>query len=232
MVSGGARGIDSSAHRGALAAGGPTTAVLGSGLLRPYPPENHELFDSIPDRGALVSEFALDCPPGKATFPRRNRLISGLSAGVLVVEAASRSGALITAGHALDQGREVFAVPGPATSRHSTGAHRLIQDGAKLVQDVEDILIELPPMYRQALSGADDSPQPGPEMSDPKDLTDDERTVLGMLDPVEPVHADDLALAAPFDVARLQVALFGLQLRGAVDLEPGRYYLLRPRKEP
>jgi DNA processing protein len=206
--------------------------VLGSGLLEPYPPENYELFEEILENGALVSEFPMTCPPSPATFPQRNRLVSGLSAAVVVVEAAAKSGALITAGHALEQGREVLAVPGPATSSRSAGANRLIQEGAKLVQEIDDIVAELPPLYRQVLPAGGDLPETPEKGPDLEDLTLDERQVLGMLDTVEAVHADDLALAAPFDVARLQVALFGLQVRGAVDLEPGRYYLLRPRREP
>jgi DNA processing protein len=229
VVSGGARGIDTAAHRGALEAGGRTVAVLGSGLQRPYPPENHALFDRISGCGALVSEFALTCPPSKSTFPQRNRVVSGLCAAVVVVEAAARSGALITARHALEQGREVLAVPGPATSPRSAGANRLIQEGAKLVLGIEDILTELPPLYRPDPQAVPDSAKNPLNKSD---LSEDERTVVGLLDEVEAIHADDLALAAPFDVARLQVALFGLQLRGAVDLDPGRYYLLRPRREP
>ncbi len=231
IVSGGARGIDTCAHRGALDAGGSTIAVFGSGLMEPCPPENYALFEEILENGALVSEFPLTCPPSKSTFPQRNRIVSGLSAAVVVVEAAARSGALITASQALEQGREVLAVPGPVTSPVSAGTNRLIQEGAKLVQQIDDIVDELPPPYRQVLPAGGDLPESDRNEPDLEDLTGDERKVLGMLDTVEPVHADDLALAAPFDVARLQVALFGLQLRGAVDLEPGRYYLLRPRRE-
>ena len=231
VVSGGARGIDTCAHRGALGVGGVTIAVLGSGLLEPYPPENYRLFEEILENGALLSEFPLTCPPSSSTFPQRNRLVSGLSAGVVVVEAAAKSGALITARHALEQDREVLAVPGPTTSGRSAGTNRLIQEGAKLVQEIDDIVAELPPLYREVLPAGGNLPEKPGKGPDLDDLTEDERQVLGMLDAVEPVHADDLALAAPFDVARLQVALFGLQLRGAVDLEPGRYYLLRPRRE-
>jgi DNA processing protein len=229
IVSGGARGVDSLAHEGALEAGGSTVAVLGSGLLRPYPPENKRLFDRIADRGALVTEFPLDTPPHAGHFPRRNRLISGLSAAVVVVEATRRSGTLGTASQALEQGREVMAIPGPVTSDRSVGCHRLIQQGAKLVQNTEDILDELSPMYRAALTA---SPPPGqaPEGAPEGPAAgSDEAAVLALLDPVEPLHLDRLAERAPFGIARLQAALFGLLLAGSVEERPGRYYLCRPR---
>jgi DNA processing protein len=231
IVSGGARGIDSAAHRGALAEEGRTTVVMGSGLLCPYPPENKDLFDRIlAAGGALVSEFPLEHPPYGGQFPRRNRLISGLCAAVVVVEAARRSGSLNTAAHALEQGREVLAVPGPVSSLRSVGANRLIQQGAKLVQNIEDILEELSPLYRGALpsGGADPTIEAAPNL---EDLLPDERAVLGILDEIEPVHLDDLVDRAPFGIGRLQAALFGLLVRGAVDERPGRYYLLRPQRE-
>jgi DNA processing protein len=149
VVSGLARGVDTAAHRGALRArGGRTVAVLGSGLLRVYPPENARLLDEICERGAALSEFPLTAGPETANFPRRNRLISGLSLGVLVVEAAERSGALITADWALEQGRDVFCLPGPVESPLSRGCHRLIQQGAKLVEDPADLLQEIPAFAR------------------------------------------------------------------------------------
>jgi DNA processing protein len=230
VISGGARGVDTYAHRGALSEQGATVAVLGSGLLNPYPPENAALFEEIAASGALVSEFRLETMPKPENFPRRNRIISGLSAAVVVVEAASRSGTSITAGHALDQGREVLAVPGPVSSLKSEGCHKLIQQGAKLVQNIEDILEEVPPMYLDALP-ATTSDEQGGKGDQPDGLTADEAWILGILDPVEPVQIDDLAERAPFGVARLQTALFGLELKGAVEHSPGRYYLLRPRKE-
>ncbi|HET9298854.1 MAG TPA: DNA-processing protein DprA [Candidatus Polarisedimenticolaceae bacterium] len=227
VVSGGARGIDTAAHVGALEAGGRTVAVLGSGLGRPYPTENGALFERIAASGTLLSEFPLDTSPLPENFPRRNRLISGLSAAVIVVEATAKSGSLLTAAHALDQGRDVLAVPGPVSSPQSEGCHRLIQQGARLVQGVEDVLAELGPMYAGAVGSV---PVPGaPEV--PLDLTDDEREVLCLLRDPEPVHLDALAEAAPFGVARLQAALFGLEARGAVDPLPGRYYVAAPRKE-
>jgi DNA processing protein len=152
IISGLARGIDAAAHRGALAAGGRTIAVLGSGVLNIYPPEHAELADEVAAAGALVSENAPASEPFSGAFPQRNRLISGMSLGVLVVEASLKSGALITARHAMEQGREVFAVPGRIDSRTSQGCHRLIRDGAKLVESVDDILEELGPLVEAAPS--------------------------------------------------------------------------------
>jgi DNA processing protein len=226
VVSGAARGIDSSAHTGALEEEeGRTVAVLGSGLLCPYPPENEALLERIAENGAVLSEFPPREPPRGEQFPRRNRLISGLSAAVVVVEAAVKSGSLITANHALEQGREVLAVPGPVSSARSEGCNRLIQQGAKLIQNIEDILEELPPVYRTAVVDGSLAGE-GPDLAG---LSEDERAVLGILDEVEPVHLDEVARRVPFGVARLQAALFGLQLRGAVEQMPGRYYVSRPQ---
>lgn len=153
VVSGGARGIDSAAHRGALAEPrGRTIAVLGSGVDTPYPPENAGLFDQIARRGAVVSEFPLGTPPNKENFPRRNRIVSGLSRGVMVVEADSQSGALITARQAVeDHGRPVFAVPGRVDNPQSAGPHKLIRDGAVLAACLEDVLHGLDPLPRDAV---------------------------------------------------------------------------------
>jgi DNA processing protein len=145
VVSGLARGIDTEAHRGALRAPeGRTIAVLGSGLLRVYPPENERLLNEICRRGAAYSEFPLESGPEAANFPRRNRIISGLSLGVLVVEAAERSGALLTADWALEQGRDVFCIPGSIENPMSRGCHKLIKQGAKLVEEPADLLEEIP----------------------------------------------------------------------------------------
>lgn len=224
VVSGGARGIDTCAHRGALEEqGGRTLAVLGSGFLHPYPAENAPLFERIAASGAVLSEFALDEPPRPENFPRRNRIISGLAAAVVVVEASCKSGSLGTAAHALEQGREVLAVPGPVSSPRSEGCNRLIQQGAKLVQTIDDILEELSPMYRGAVQELSFDPAPGP----PPELTEDERAVLELLDAVEPIQLEDLAERVPFGIARLQAALFGLQTCRAVDALPGQRYLVR-----
>ena len=176
VVSGGARGIDTCAHKGALESNGRTVVVLGSGMADPYPPENRELFERIAERGALLSEFPLEIPPKPENFPRRNRLVSGLSAAVVVVEATVRSGSLITAGHALDQGREVMAVPGPVSSEQSEGCHRLIQDGARLVHRVDDIVAELPPVYTSAIDPGPAPVESGPP--DPAGLSPDEVEIL------------------------------------------------------
>ena len=152
VVSGLARGIDSAAHRGALAAGGRTLAVLGSGVLNMYPPEHVELADEIARQGAVMSESPPLSPPVSGAFPQRNQIISGLSLGVLVVEASTQSGALISARHAMEQGREVYAVPGWIDNRMSRSCHRLIRDGAKLVETVDDILEELGPLVARTTS--------------------------------------------------------------------------------
>jgi DNA processing protein len=232
VVSGGARGIDTWAHRGALEAAGRTVAVLGCGFAHTYPPENEALFKAIAASGAIVSEFSTDTPPLAENFPRRNRLISALAAGTIVIEATDKSGSLITAGHALEQGREVMAVPGPVTSEQSRGCHQLIQQGAKLVQTVEDVLSELSPMYRQALVvPSSEPPAAGPVKPDPRfqGLSPDEVAVLTLFDDPRPVHVDRLAENATFGVARLQTALFGLALRGCIDPMAGGYYVARPR---
>ncbi len=232
VVSGGARGIDTWAHRGALEAGGRTVAVLGCGFAHTYPPENEELFEAIAASGAIVSEFPIETAPLAENFPRRNRLISALTAGTVVVEATDKSGSLITAGHALEQGREVMAVPGPVTSEQSRGCHRLIQQGAKLVQTVDDVLCELSPMYLNALVGEAPARTPAsPVQADRRlqGLSPDESAVLALFDDPRPVHVDSLADVAAFGIARLQTALFGLALRGCIDPMAGGYYVARPR---
>jgi DNA processing protein len=232
IVSGGARGIDSCAHRGALEAGGRTVAVLGCGFAHTYPPENEDLFDAIAASGAILSEFPIEMAPLPENFPRRNRLISALTAATIVVEATEKSGSLITAGHALDQGREVMAVPGPITSDQSRGCHRLIQQGAKLVQTVDDVLCELSPMYRGALApraAAPASGEPAAPVRPVPGLSADESAVLALFDDPRPVHVEILAENATFGMARLQTALFGLALRGCIDPMAGGYYVARPR---
>jgi DNA processing protein len=150
IVSGLARGIDGAAHRGAIAANGRTLAVLGSGLLNIFPPEHRQLAGEVIEHGALISEYVPDQRPDKGTFPQRNRIVSGLSLGVLIVEAPRKSGALITASQAGEQGREVFAVPGQIDHESSRGCHRLIRDGAILVESADDIIEHLGPLIKPA----------------------------------------------------------------------------------
>ena len=221
VVSGLAKGIDTQAHRGALAVGGHTAAVLGSGLDTPYPPQNLRLFEEICERGAVVSEFPLGTRPEPHNFPRRNRIISGLSLGVLIVEAGRRSGALITARHAVEQNREVFAVPGPIHSGRSTGTHRLIRQGAVLVEQVEHILEELGPSL----------PRPGPETASPRPsvpevaLSDAETNVRDCLAESAPLHVDVIASKAGLTVEKTLGILLGLELSDLVEQLPGKRFL-------
>lgn len=213
VVSGLARGIDTAAHTGALEGGGRTVAVLGCGLDTVYPAANRGLARRIASSGALVTEYAFGSPPLKHHFPLRNRIISGLSLGVVVVEAAERSGALITGALALDQGREVFAVPGNITSPKSVGPNRLIRDGAKAVTAVEDILEEFPRLREREPAQAGELP-----------LSSDERDLLESLGR-EPVDVDDLIRrsAAP---SHRTIALLGmLETKGLVTRHAGRRYV-------
>ena len=204
IISGLARGIDAAAHRGALAAGGRTIGVLASGVSNIYPPEHVRLADEVAAHGALISESPPDGQPLGGMFPQRNRIISGLSLGVIVVEAAERSGALITARHAMEQGREVFAIPGNIDSRTSRGCHRLIRDGAKLVESVDDVLEELGPLVEAA--PRDD----GREIHHPAELllNEPEQQVLaaigGEATPVDRIIAET-GLTAPQVLATLSV---------------------------
>jgi DNA processing protein len=210
IVSGLARGIDTAAHRGALAAGGRTIAVLGSGIARVYPPENQGLAEKIIGQGAVVSQFARDAEALPFHFPLRNRTLAGLTQGVVVVEAAERSGALITAGLAGDLGREVFAVPGRITSPASRGANALLKDGAKLVQYWSDIVVELSEPWRSRIAAAGASiattAPPAPES--------DEGRMLELLNVDEAQHIERLIARAEIDAARAGAALTALELTG------------------
>lgn len=210
IVSGFARGIDTAAHEGALAAGGRTIAVLGSGIDVVYPRENLALAGRIEGSGALVSQFPPGMPPRAGHFPARNRTLAGLSLGVLVVEAAERSGALITAGFAGDLGREVFAIPGRITSAPSAGANRLIQDGAKLVTRWLDVVSELPQPWRRAVRGGamlERAPAT-------PDAESDEGRMLALLTPDEPQHIERLIVQAGLTPARAAATLVTLELGG------------------
>ena len=226
IVSGLARGIDTAAHRGALAAGGRTLAVLGCGLDVVYPLENRALARAIEAQGALVSQFAPGVPALPGHFPARNRTLAGLALGVVVVEAADRSGALITAGFAGDLGREVFAVPGRITSPTSAGAHRLIQDGAKLVTCWQDIVSELPEPWRRAVRG------PLAPTGEQRQLENgsDEGRMFRLLAPDEPQHIEQLITRAGLDPARAAALLVTLELGGwARQLAGQRWVSLETR---
>lgn len=223
VVSGLARGVDAAAHRGALEGPTPTVAVMATGLDRIYPPEHTDLAMAIAQTGAVITEAEEGTIPLPGRFPVRNRIISGLSLGVIVVEAAERSGALITARMALEQGRDVFCVPGSIENPLAIGSHQLIKDGAKLVQTVEDVLDEFPELARartrahahtrartRARTRADSGPQ-DPELF----------AVWELLDWVEPRHHDDLAVMMKLDVKELNRRLTLLEMEGYIIGDPG-----------
>jgi len=218
IVSGGARGVDTFAHRGAVGAGGRTLAFLGCGVDVHYPSENRRLFDEIADgRGAVLSEFPLGTQPEPWRFPARNRLISGSSLGVLVIESPFDSGSLITAREAGDQGREVFAVPGPIDSGRSSGCHKLIQDGAKLVETVEDILGELGVLALR-------SPGTSPTPTAIPVLPPEQRRVLDMLT-LQPRHLDGMINESGLTPPQVMGILTLLEMRGLAKRVPGNAFV-------
>ena len=249
VVSGFARGIDTCVHRGALEAGGRTVAVFGCGLSIIYPETNRALAAEITESGALVSEFPMTMPPRGKNFPRRNRVISGLTLGTLVVEASERSGSLITARHAAEQGREVFAVPGQIFSGVSRGTHSLINQGATLINSVDDLLDALPQDYTQILGGQSPEaihqpapskrpdktarPQPAAKKStsavQPKtevapNLTPDEQTVLSVMD-ADSVHIDEITRVTQLPIGKVSSLLVMLELKGIVQQLPGKQFV-------
>jgi DNA processing protein len=225
VVSGLARGIDHAAHRGALDAGGRTLAVLGSGVLEIYPPEHADLALEVARQGAVISEAPPLSSPQAGAFPSRNRIVAGLTLGTVVVEAADRSGALITARLAGEQGREVFAVPGPIDSRTSRGCHRLIRDGAKLVETVDDVLEEFGPLFEKAMAADGRAVQSPAELR----LDDVERRVLAALDEqladaeggTASVDLDELVAASGLAVSRVLAAIGVLEARRIARRQPG-----------
>jgi len=218
IISGGARGVDTSAHRGATEAGGRTLAFLGCGVDVHYPSENRRLFDEIADGpGAVLSEFPMGTKPEPWRFPARNRLISGCSLGVLVIESPADSGSLITAREAGDQGREVFAIPGPIGLGHNSGCHKLIQDGAKLVETVEDILGELGVL---ALRRPDMSPSPTPVPP----LPPEQRKVLDMLT-LQPRQVEGMIHESGLTPPQVLGILTLLEMRGLAKRVPGNAFV-------
>jgi DNA processing protein len=223
IVSGLAQGIDTAAHDGALAGGAMTVAVLGHGIDRVYPAVNRKLAHRIAASGALVSEYPLGTAPLKAHFPQRNRLISGLSLGTLVVEAARQSGSLITARLASDQGREVFAIPGSIHNPLSRGCHRLIREGAKLVESAEDIVNELGSLAGHLMQNStadDDEPLP-------VTLDDDYQSLIDVM-AHDPATAEELAKRSGLTIAQVSSMLLILELEGRIETQSGgRYSQLR-----
>jgi DNA processing protein len=229
VVSGLARGIDTAAHRGAIAAKGKTIAVLGTGIDGVYPKENAKLVGEILENGgALVSQFPLNTPPLRDNFPYRNRIISGLSLGVLLVEASERSGSLITARLAMEQNREVLAVPGNITSKNSFGTNYLIKSGAKLVQQWQDVVSELPQeistaILPPAIDGENIKENQQPELV-PAGLGENERKIWQVLSADEATHIDNLLEESELSFGDLSAALLGLEMRELVRTLPGKNY--------
>lgn len=215
VVSGMALGIDTAAHRGALEQGGYTAAVLGCGLDKCYPRQNFELIEAIIESGVVFSEFPYGTEPLPINFPQRNRIISGLSLGTVVVEATAKSGSLITAGYAIEQNREVFAVPGNIGSPYSRGCHRLIKEGAKLVESAADILAEL---YLES-SGERQLAIDLPVI----DLNEAEKRLLQMI-PYQPLHIDDLIRLSELGAAAASALLLSLEIKKVIRQTPGKYF--------
>jgi DNA processing protein len=225
IISGLARGIDTMAHRGALKTG-RTTAVLGSGLNYIYPPENKKLADEICERGALISEFPMDKPPYRFNFPRRNRIISGLSLGVLVVEASERSGSLITANFALEDNRELFAVPGQAGSTRSVGANNLIKQGAKLVEKIDDIIVEIESRLSYKNIHKTKREKSGMTSNLEKPLTDNEERIKSYLS-YEPLYIDELTKKSDMDAGKVSSLLLSLEIKHVIKELPGKNFVLK-----
>jgi DNA processing protein len=233
IVSGFARGIDAAAHRGALEGGGRTVAVLGTGIDEAYPRDHKRLAEEILERdGAVVTQFPLGTPPVSENFPYRNRIISGLSLGVVVVEAAENSGSLITARLAIEQNREVFAVPGNITSRNSFGTNYLIKGaGAKLVQQWQDIAAELPPQIAaKLLPPPFGEKQKEKSLSEqlslvPESLSGNERRVFKLLTADIPAHIDSLVGKSKLSISDLTAALLALEMRELVRALPGKCFV-------
>jgi DNA processing protein len=238
VVSGMARGIDSAAHRGALKAGGRTIAVMGSGFNYLYPPENKVLAEEIAAGGAVVTEFDADTEPFKQNFPKRNRIISGLAKGVVVVEAAKKSGAMITVRLALEQGREVFAVPGRADTLTSGGTNELIQKGAKLVTSAEEVLEEIlldkwtpegkehssENVKRKKINERSERSAHAGQNSEDEGLSAEELSVLDAMKGNSPMHIDRMSERSGLSAALIGRNLLKLELKGRIKALAGKRY--------
>ncbi len=218
VISGLARGIDSAAHEGALASGGRTIAVIGSGLGKLYPPENQALAEKISENGAVISEFPVDFPPQKHSFPQRNRIVAGWARGTVVIEAGARSGALITAGQASDSNRDVYAVPGQIDRPTSQGTNRLIQQGAKLVMDARDVIEEMPNKF------ADPGKNPEICTSRAELLTNSEKIIYAALGG-DQAHIDEVANQVNMRVPEVSATLLKLEIKQLVKQLPGNYFV-------
>ena len=249
VVSGFAMGIDTCAHRGALEAGGRTIAVFGNGLSLIYPAGNKEFVDKVVESGALISEFPMGMEPMRKNFPRRNRIISGLSIGTVVVEASNRSGALITARLAGEQGREVFAVPGEIFSELSTGTHSLIDKGAKLISTVDDLIDALPQHTIHQIAASkpaitqqenrkvshvpeigknktkpiEKKPEQALPVTPPPDLTDDEKTIFDAIE-IPSSHIDTIVRMTQMPISQVSSVLLMLELKGVIQQLPGKLF--------
>ena len=228
VVSGLARGIDSAAHRGALDGRGLTVGVMGTGLDSVYPKENRKLAERIAERGALITEFPLATPPVSQNFPFRNRVISGLSLGVMVIEGAERSGSLITARLAYEQGRDVFAVPGNITSAKSFGPNYLIKDGAKLVQTWRDVIEELPAELKASILSVERGETRIKQIViDEVALSEPERRLMRILSVDDPIHIDQLIVKAGLSLGDLMGALLQLEMTDRIRQLPGKSFVRR-----
>lgn len=219
IISGLARGIDTICHWAALQSGGRTIAVMGSGLDHIYPGENKKLTEKIVEQGALISEFPMGTKPDAVNFPRRNRIIAGIALGTIVVEAGLKSGALLTANYALEQNREIFAVPGNINSPKSLGTNQIIKDGAKLITNANDVLIELEPQLKHFLK---EDEARSKEL--PQDLTELEKILLNALSN-EPIHIDKLANVIGKSTAETLSALLPLEFKDLVKQLPGKLFV-------
>ncbi len=227
IVSGLARGIDAAAHQGAISVRGRTIAVMGTGLAEIYPPEHVELAEQVVAHGAMVTEFKLTQRPHVGLFPQRNRIISGLSLAVVVVEASRSSGALHTARHAMEQGREVLAIPGRIDSLASEGCHDLIRDGATLVRHVDDIMAAIGPLTKPVIATSDSNNTTTVHSLRELSLNEIERHVLNLIT-ADPTHQDQIITATSLEPPRVLSTLTVLEMKRLIRRQPGGFFIRSP----